>query len=152
LKKETFANARSVHSELGGGMKDHDLGDVMAIAPYVLHAGQPFVAPIHPGVQDAHPVNGTQAQITAANRLYDKAKDDYTTYIKVHESLLKQQILMAVKPIYYQDLEDDTFGYADVAIPTILEHLTTTNGQLTAADLENNRAKVTEQWNPLTTH
>jgi hypothetical protein len=29
LKKETFANARSVHSELGGGMHGH-LSDVMA--------------------------------------------------------------------------------------------------------------------------
>jgi hypothetical protein len=147
LKKETFTNARSVHSELGSGMNGH-LGVVMAVAPYVLHAGQPFILSIHPGVQDAHPANATQAQITAANnRLCDKAKDDSTPYSKVHESL-KQQILTAVKPIYYHDLEDDNFGYADVAIPNIHEHLTTTYGQLTAADLESNRAKLTEQWNP----
>jgi hypothetical protein len=148
LKKETFANARSVHSELGGGMNGH-LGDVMAVAPYVvLRAGQSLVlATIHPGVQDAHPVNAMQAQITAANRLYDKAKDDYTAYSKVHESL-KQQILTAANPIYYQDLEDDTFGYTNATIPAILEHLTTTYGQLTAANLENYRAKLTEQWNP----
>jgi hypothetical protein len=84
LKKKTFANARSVHSKLGGGMNGH-LGVVMAVTLYVLRAGQPFVSPIHPGVQDAHPANATQAQITAANRLYDKAKDDYTTYSKVHD-------------------------------------------------------------------
>jgi hypothetical protein len=100
LKKETFANARSVHSELGGGMNGH-LGIVMAVAPYVIRAGQPFVAPIHPGIQAA---NAAQAQITAANRFHDKAKDDYTTYNKVHENL-KQQMLTAVKPIYYQDLK-----------------------------------------------
>jgi hypothetical protein len=96
LKKETFANARSVHSKLGGGMNGH-LGIVMAVAPYVIRAGQPFVAPIHPGIQAAHAANATQAQITAANRFHDKAKDDYTTYNKVHEKL-KQQILTAVKP------------------------------------------------------
>jgi hypothetical protein len=76
LKKETFANACSVHSELGGDMNGH-LGIVMAIAPYFIRTGQPFVAPIHPGVQDAHGANATQAQITAANQLNDKAKEDY---------------------------------------------------------------------------
>ena len=48
---------------------------------------------------------------------------------------LKQQVLSAVDPIYYQDLEDDTFGYADVLIPAIIQHLTTTYGTLTASKL-----------------
>jgi hypothetical protein len=73
LKKEVYANARSVHSERRGGMDGH-LGIVMAVAPYVVRAGQPFVEPIHPGVQAAHAVNATQAQITAANRLHDTKK------------------------------------------------------------------------------
>jgi hypothetical protein len=145
LKKETYANARSVYSDLGGGINGH-LGVVMANAPYLLRAGQLFVHPVHPGVQGAHPPNATQAQILDANRLYDKQKDDYATYNTVQESL-KQQILTAVNPIYYQDLEDDTSGYADVTIPAIITHLTTTYGQLTAADLEANRSKLTEQWN-----
>ena len=146
LKKECFANARSVHSERGGGMNGH-LGIVMAPAPYFIRAGEPFIAPIHPGVQPAHAANATQAQITAANQMHDKETSDYTTYKKAHETL-KQQILTAVQPIYYQDLENDTFGYADVTIPALLAHLTTTYGQLTSADLKSNRAKLTEQWNP----
>jgi hypothetical protein len=57
--------------------------------------------------------------------------------------------MTAVKPIYYQDLEDDEFGYADVTIPNLLSHLDTTYGQLNAADLETNRSKLIEQcWNP----
>jgi hypothetical protein len=105
LKKETFANALSVHSELGGGMNGH-LGIVLAIPPCVVCAGQPFVTAIHSGVQGAHAADATQAQIPAANRLYDKAKDNYTTYSKVHTKMLNQQILTAVKPIYYQDPEN----------------------------------------------
>jgi hypothetical protein len=62
--------------------------------------------------------------------------------------MLKQQMLTAVKPIYYQDLENDIFSYADTTIPELLSHLTTTYGQLTSADLKNNRANLTEQWNP----
>jgi hypothetical protein len=146
LKKETFANARSVHSERGGSMNGH-LGIVMVPAPYFIRAGEPFIAPVYPGVQAAHAVNATQAQITAANRLHDKESNDYATYKKAHETL-KQQILTAVKPIYYQGLENDVFGYADVTIPALLAHLTTTYGQLTSADLETNRTKLTEQWNP----
>jgi hypothetical protein len=146
LKKEVYANARSVHSDLGGGLNGH-LGIVMANAPYILRAGQMFDPPIHPGPQEAHAANATQAQIIAGDRLYDKAKTDFASYNKVRESI-KQQILTAVNAIYYQDLEDDEFGYADVTIPNIITHLTATYGQLTAADLESNRAKLTEQWNP----
>jgi hypothetical protein len=146
LKKQVYANARSVYSDLGGGLNGH-LGVVMATAPYVLRAGQVFVAPIHPGPQAQHAANATQAQIIAADRAYDRNKTEFAKYNTVRESL-KQQILTAVSPIYYQDLEDDDFGYADVTVPTILTHLTTTYGQLTAADLENNRSKLTEQWNP----
>jgi hypothetical protein len=134
LKKEVYANARSVHSELGGGMNGH-LGIVMNVAPYVIRAGQAFVEPIHPGVQAAHAANATQAQITAANRLHDKAKSDYSTFSKVNETI-KQQVMTAVKTIYYQGLEDDDFGYADVTIPNLITHLTTNYGQLNAADLE----------------
>jgi hypothetical protein len=146
LKKEVYANARSVHSDLGGGLNGH-LGIVMANAPYILRAGQMFDAPMYPGPQAAHAANSTQSQIVAGDRLYDKSKTDFARYNKVRESI-KQQILAAVNSIYYQDLEDDEFGYADVTIPNIITHLTTMYGQLTAADLENNRAKLTEQWNP----
>jgi hypothetical protein len=146
LKKEAYANARSVYSDRGGGMNGH-LGIVMATAPYVIRAGQVFDVPIHPGPQPPHATAATQAQITATNRLYDTSIADYTKYARVHE-LLKQQILTAVKPIYYHDLEDDTFGYANVSIPAIIAHLTTHYGQLNAANLKLNRARLTEQWSP----
>jgi hypothetical protein len=73
--------------------------------------------------------------------------DEFKTYATITEKL-KQQVLSAVDPIYYHDLEDDTFGYADVCIPAIITHLTTTYGTLTASDLEINRDKLTEAWNP----
>jgi hypothetical protein len=120
----------------------------MATAPYIIRAGQVFFdTPNHPGLQVAHAAGATQAQITAANRLYNTFIADYTKYALVHESL-KQQILTAVKPIYYQDLEDDIFGHADVTIPDILAHLTTRYGQLNAANLELNHARLIEQWSP----
>jgi hypothetical protein len=146
LKKELYANARSIHSDRGGGLNGH-LGLVMPSAAYVIRAGAAFDKPNHPGIQPVHAAAATVAQITAANRSYDHAMDEFKTYTTITEKL-KQQVLSAVDPIYYQDLEDGTFGYADVRIPAIITHLTTTYGTLTASDLETNRDKSTEAWNP----
>jgi hypothetical protein len=146
LKKELYANARSVHCELGGGVNGY-LGTVMPNAQYFLRAGAAFVAPVHPGIQVAHAVNATVAQITENNRVYDKAKEDYATYQQVHESL-RQLVLTAVDPLYYQSLEDDEFGYADVDTTTIITHLVTTYGTITATDLVSNRNSLADAWNP----
>jgi hypothetical protein len=146
LKKELYANARSIHSDRGGGLNGH-LGLVMPTAAYVIRAGAAFNEPNHPGAQPVHAAAATNAIITAANRTYDQAIDEFKTYATIKEKL-KQQVLSAVDPIYYQDLEDDTFGYADVQIPAIINHLTATYGTLTASELEINRDKLTEAWNP----
>jgi hypothetical protein len=56
--------------------------------------------------------------------------------------------LEAVANLYLQDLEADVLGYADITITQIITHLGTTYGQLNANDLEANRQKLTDQWNP----
>jgi hypothetical protein len=120
----------------------------MPTAAYLIQAGVTFDEPNHPGtIQPVHAAAATVAQITAANRSYDHAIDEFKTYVTITEKL-KQQVLSPFNPIYYQDLEDGTFGYADVRIPAIITHLTTTYGILTASDLEINRDKLTEAWNP----
>jgi hypothetical protein len=146
LKKELYANVQSIHSDCGGGLNGH-LGLVMPTAAYVIQAGDAFDEPNHPGIQPVHAAAATVAQITAANRSYDHAMDEFKTYATITEKL-KQQVLSAVDPIYYQDLEHNTFGYAGVRIPAIITHLTTTYGTLSASDLKINRDKLTEAWNP----
>jgi hypothetical protein len=136
LKKELYANARSIHSDRGGGLNGH-LGLVMPTAAYVIQAGAAFDEPNHPGIQPVHAAAATVARITAANRSYDHAMDEFKMHASITEKH-KQQVLSAVDPIYYQDLEDDTFGYGDVRIPAIINHLTTTYGTLAASDLEFN--------------
>ncbi len=119
----------------------------MPTAAYVIRAGAAFDEPNHPGIQPLHAAAAIVAQITATNRSYDHAMDEFKMYATITEKL-KQQVLSAVDPIYYQDLEDDTFGYANVNIPAIITHLTTTYGTLNASDLKINRDKLTEAWNP----
>jgi hypothetical protein len=146
LTKEVYANTKSVHSIHGGGLNGH-LGLVMAPAPYQIRTGTLFIAPLHPGAQPIHIVTATAAQITAANRAYDQSMIEFTTCQAVKESI-KQQVLNAIDNMYLQDLKDDVFGYADVTIIKILQHLGTTYGLLTANDLETNHNKLTEPWNP----
>ena len=146
LKKEIYANARSLHSDRGSGINGH-LGIVMPNATYFLRASAAFNAPNHPGAQPIHAVNATAALITSVNCSYDHDLNEFKTYTNIKEKL-KQQVLSAVDPIYYQDLEDETFGFADVLIPAIITHLTATYSTLTASDLESNQDKLTEAWNP----
>jgi hypothetical protein len=124
LKKELYANARSIHSDHGGGLNGH-LGLVMPTAAYAIRASAIFNEPQHPGVQPVLAANATAVLITSTNRAYDHAMAQFKTCSTVKETL-KQQVLSAVNPIYYQDLEDDKFGHADVLIPAIIQHLTTT--------------------------
>jgi hypothetical protein len=146
LRKEIYANARSANSDRGGGIHCH-LGITMTVATYTVHAGQPFQEPAHPGPQPAHPAAATTAQIGAANRAYDHNLSEFRTYAAVKENI-RQQILTAIAPVYYKALEDNTFGYSDVTIVALLNHLSTTYGTITQADLITNRDRLTEPWNP----
>ncbi len=146
LRKEVYANTKSVPSTAGGGLNGH-LGIAMPAGAYTIRAGQAFVDPAHPGPLPIHAVGATSALITATNRTYDCTLDDFNTFIRVRQEV-KQQILTAVDKIFLQDLEDDTFGFADVSIINVFAHLTTTYGTLEASDLENNRNKLAIQWNP----
>jgi hypothetical protein len=146
LRKEVYANARAVHSERGGGANGH-LGIVMPNAQYVIRTLQVFAVPVHPGLQPAHANNASSALITAVNRQYDKDIQSFQTYTAVAESL-KQQIMLAVKPTYYQELDDDEMGMADVTPQALLTHLNDTYGELRPADLLANQAKLATTWNP----
>jgi hypothetical protein len=146
LQKDVYANTRAVHCTHGGGINGY-LGIAMDPVIYLACAGGPFVPPVHPGNQPVHAVTATAAQITAANRTYDAALVDFRRYEEVREAI-RQQILTAVNATYHDVLADADFGYADVTIPVILNHLRTTYTTLTDNDLETNRNKLSTPWNP----
>jgi hypothetical protein len=146
LTRELYANARSVHSTHGGGNNGY-LALCMTAASYLARAGQAFDIPNHPGAQPVHAAAATSAQITAVNQQYDQDLKDFTTYNAINESL-RTQLLETVNPTFYDVLEDDTFGYADVTIVLLLTHLVTEYGTLTRTDLELNRNRLKAAWNP----
>ena len=54
----------------------------------------------------------------------------------------------SIDPTYYDVLEDATFGYADVTVIQLLQHLEITYATLSADDLELNRMSLAVAWTP----
>ena len=145
LKREVYANARSIYCPAGGN--DGHLGLVMSDADYTARTGAAFVPPVHPGAQPAHAPAATQAQILAADRTYDKAVEAASTAHRVKVDLQKM-LLDAIGHTYLQQLEDDVFGFSDVTPQTIMAHLETTYGTMNQEDIEKNRETLSEVWSP----
>lgn len=147
LKSELYTNAMVTESELGGGNHGY-LALVMSPLEYALQLGTiPFIEPINPGAQAAHPAAATAPQMTEANRRHDYAVAKYTEF-KAINNQLKLQLIAAVHATYIAILRDPIFGLANVEARTIIVHLMDTYGTCTIEDLEANRNQVMTDWNP----
>ena len=144
LIQEVFANARAVPSTRGGGGHGH-LGMIMTAPKYLTLAGTAFQLPIHPGDTPTIPPTQTQYEITEGVRLYKATIAELTLATSLREEI-KKQILAAVERMYFEILEDATFGFADVSVIDLLTHLTNTYSKITRADLETNRASIATIW------
>jgi len=146
LRQELYANARAITSTLGGGANGH-LFLIMPTAEFNArpHAAA-FVHPVHPGPSPPAGVTGVAA-ITESIRQYKADIDLHKECVTVEEEL-KKQLLAAVHSRYYSIFSNKKMGYADVKCATLLAHLLTTYGRVTAADLEANRTTLYEPWDP----
>jgi hypothetical protein len=146
LTKELFTNARAIPSTRGGGNHGH-LGIAMSAADYlVVTTGTAFDLPEHPGPAPIHLQGATAAAIAETTRVYTTTLKELDTANNVKQAL-KKQIIDAVDHLYLADLEDDTFGFADVTVPQMMAHLANTYGTLTRLELERNRASIATAWN-----
>jgi hypothetical protein len=145
LKKEVYANAIGIHSTRGGGAHGH-LFLVMPQAEYNALGVPPFVLPVHPGPNPVHGDAPTAAQITETNRQYTQDLTEFTAYRTVTQEL-KKQLIEAIPATYIDALSDTLWGYTNVTPAAIIEHLTTTYGEVTPTDLEENRNQLQAPWN-----
>jgi hypothetical protein len=104
LKKESFANARQIHSTRGGGTNGH-LQIMMTDVECITRANVAFIVPVHPGDAPVHAANATGLAIAETIRLFNVSVDERRLYEKVTAEL-KQQLLKAVNARYLQVLED----------------------------------------------
>ncbi len=146
LTKEIYANACAVPSTRGGSRHGH-LGLVMPAAEYLITTGVNFQLPVHPGPAPIYATSANAAVWAEATRIYDAMLKELATATTVKEEI-KKQLLASVDRIYLATLDDNLFGFADVSIAEMLNHLRTTYGPITCAELECNCASIATVWTP----
>lgn len=147
LQGELYANAISVPTELGGGLYGH-LAVIMPAAEYTgMEGAIDYVTPPHPGVQADAPVGATAVQITQLNRQHDKALERHLLHATVANAL-KQQLLDAVDDMFVSVLRHQRLRYSQVSPQQLLQHLVDTYNIITEETLEDNRSRLSAEWNP----
>ena len=83
----------------------------------------------------------------AANRAYDRRVTDYRQFEAMNNAL-RRQIIAAVPRELIATLADPNRGFSGCTPKQLLDHLVEEYGTPTQAEIEDNRAKLTEAWNP----
>ena len=149
LQQQLYQNARAIPSSLGGGSNGH-LGLIMTPAKYLTRPNAVAVAvPTSPGLLPAPPRGLEILAVNELKRVYDNRLVVFQLYQSVRTALINQ-ITTAVEHTYLQALCDVDFGFHDVHPYQLLAHLQTTYGVLTGLEIEQNRARLSEAWDPTT--
>jgi len=146
LTKEIYANKLAIPSTRGGGGHGH-LGLIMPLAEYKLLTGGVFQLLSHPGPVPVHAIGANAATQQETMHAYDATLKELALATNAREEM-KCQLLDAVECLYLAALDDDTFGFADVAISAMLVHLCTMYGPITHGELKANCASTATMWTP----
>jgi hypothetical protein len=116
IRKLLQANSRAIDTHLGGGTFGN-LGLIVSDASYVMialatDAGPTiWVSPTPPG-RDPSNTNGTDAQISTAQHIWEEEVQTYRTYTSVQQAL-KKQINNVFEPMYLDVLNDYMVGFSN---------------------------------------
>ena len=149
LLKQLKANARSVHSNLGGGQHGH-LGLVISPASYAHLSNVPFVRPAFPGTAAAIPPGTSQH---ATRTLCLEFDDILRVYHEVNnvDQALKQQIVEAVEPVYLTAVTNRTSNTITIPVYEVMDHLFSTYGDVTPSTFQAKDAALkSSTWDPNT--
>jgi hypothetical protein len=145
------ANTRSIDTHLGGGTLGH-LGFVISdayyamIAPSTAYEPTIWITPQSPGQAPAA-TDGTAAQISATHHNWEEDVQTYRTCTSVQHAL-KKQIISVFEPMYFDILNNNMVGYANISAINMLDHLFETYSNITAVDLEINFEHMRRAWDP----
>jgi hypothetical protein len=116
------------------------------IAPTTDEEPTLWVTPQAPGWAPAT-TDGTAAQISAARHIWEEDVQTYRTCTSVQQAL-KKQIISVFEPMYFDILNDNMVGYANISARGMLDHIFDTYGNITAVDLEINFEHMRRAWDP----
>lgn len=146
LTQELTANAVSVHSNRGSGMHGH-AAIVLGNDAYQEISAVAWVAPTNPGPEPNIPDNATQRAVTIGLSNFERQQKEWETYTLVANAL-KRQLLEAIEPVYLSSLSHPTFGFANVGVFQMLQHLRNTYAVLTPDILSKNLEALGAKWEP----
>ncbi|CAB9519302.1 hypothetical protein SEMRO_1007_G230400.1 [Seminavis robusta] len=147
IHQEINANAMAVTSRLAGGHYGHLALTVPTATFNALENATAWVEPVHPGPNPVHGATATAAQITETNRLFAQNMEQFII-CKAVGTALKKQLLEAIPDTFTNTLKNDLFGYANVSVLALLEHLDTTYGKVDRVDLKDNIDRMNAKWSP----
>jgi hypothetical protein len=117
-------------------------------------AAYAIIAPLHPWAHSSTPGRapevisaGISAHISAARHLWEESVHTFCTYNTVQQAL-KKHIITVFEPMYWDILNDDMVGVANISAREMLDHLFLTYGSITAVDLENTLEHMRKAWDP----
>ena len=144
LEKMSIANAAARPSTRGGGMHGH-MGMVLSPARYALHVAIPYVFEPNPGEAPIYPPGVTGVAQRTLDNEWQRNATIYNDQQAVHAAL-KNQLFRAIPEAYWAGLTDPLTGMAGISLIEMYAHLYTNYGALMEDDLEDNRARLTKQF------
>ena len=145
LNQLMYGNVSTLPTTLDGGAHSH-VGLIMKATLYVTLSPTAYKAPVEPPLT---PVVPPTATIAARQQLRDQHTEEqliYTNHIDMDDAL-KTQLLDAVEDPYVSELRKWYTGYMGVTTHDILDRLMDPYGNITAADLKSNEARINESLN-----
>ena len=144
LNEELNVNTTSIVTTLGGGAHVH-LALTISPAMYPTLSNTAFTIPTLPAAVNT--VGQTGPQIAALNRVYDKEKAEFHSYVNL-QNALKKQLIAAIEPLYLQALRAPYVGFANVTVYDMLRHLYDTYANISADNLDENDKRLKAPWDP----
>ena len=148
LAANMYSAARSMTSNRGGGILGH-VGAIMPPAEYNARPGTvPWIDPVDPGHQPVMPVPAPTAAATSVIlRQFDADVREFSGFI-TNLNVFRALLVDNVDNTLFGHLHDPLLGYSNVHPRTILQHLLTTYGEVTADELEANLVALRAPWDP----
>jgi hypothetical protein len=109
LREELYANAQSIHTELGGGQHGH-LGLVMPEAEYLALAGEAYSLPERPLIP-RYSIAANDAEIDEWKERYEVETKLFNEAHELHMQL-RQLIIKAVPEMFIYELSHELWGFA----------------------------------------
>jgi hypothetical protein len=105
-----------------------------------------WISPQAPGRSPAN-TDGTSAQISATRHDWEEDVQTFRTHTSAQQALTKQ-IISVFEPMYFDVLNDNMVGFANISARDMLDNLFSNYGNITAVDLEINFEHMHRAWDP----